>query len=292
MLFETRSYHIATKVRALTDKFKTGFTHLVPVLASLLFGVLCAFLIKTSQIELYQVTPFSEDAFGFFGSFGNAFYFVILVGVGATLLYLLLKRKNHKLITVITGIALTTAVFMLSTVYLFAFLSRFDIPYADSLILGTSLLVTALTDYTIFRSNSRFTIAIVLGTGGALGAFLGFTIPTMSTALILGFLAVYDTFAVYRGPVGKIARGGLDQLRGLSFSFKDLQMGLGDLTFYSMLSGHMLINFSYISCLASIAGILAGCVLSFKMLEKKGVFPGLPFPIILGLAAGFLTSLL
>jgi hypothetical protein len=68
-------------------------------------------------------------------------------------------------------------------------------------------------------------------------------------------------------------------------------MGLGDLTFYSMLSGHMLLNFGPISSLASIIGILAGCILSFIMLEKKGMFPGLPFPILFGLTAGLLVSL-
>jgi hypothetical protein len=33
------------------------------------------------------------------------------------------------------------------------------------------------------------------------------------------------------GPVGKIAESGLDQLSGLSYAFKDIQMGLGDLMF-------------------------------------------------------------
>jgi len=68
-------------------------------------------------------------------------------------------------------------------------------------------------------------------------------------------------------------------------------MGLGDLTFYSMLSGHMLINFGFISCLASIIGISLGCLVAFKMLERKGMFPGLPFPILFGLAAGLFVSL-
>lgn len=108
--------------------------------------------------------------------------------------------------------------------------------------------------------------------------------------LILIFLAFYDVFAVYRGPVGKIANIGLDQLRGLSLSFKEVQIGLGDFTFYSMLSGHMLLNYGYVPCLASIIGIAVGCVLSFKMLEKKGMFPGLPLPIFLGLAASFIAS--
>jgi len=275
----------------LSDKHRTQLVHLAPVLASLLFGLACAFLISTSSVELYQVAPFSEDTFGFFGSFGNAFYFAILAGVGASLIYILLKRSKKRLITFITGFALTSAAFMLSRVYLYAALSRFSIPYIDVLILVVSVLITAASDYLVFRSN-RYSNIVVLGMGGALGTFLGFSIPTASAILVLAVLAIYDTFAVYRGPVGKIAERGLDQLRGLSFSFRDVQMGLGDLTFYSMLSGHMLLTLGVVSCLASMAGILVGCAVSLRMAEKKGMFPGLPFPVFLGLAAGFAASLL
>jgi presenilin-like A22 family membrane protease len=240
-------------------------------------------------MESYAITPFPEDTFG---SLGNACYFVILVSVGASLLYLLLKRKNLKAINLITSLALTTAIFMLSLVYLFAAFARFAVPHVEALILILSLLITVLADLAIFRTRSRLYNLVILCLGGALGTFLGFSVPTLSTMWILGFLAIYDAFAVYHGPVGKIARSGLEQLRGLSFSFKDIQMGLGDLTFYSMLSGNMLINFGFVSCLASIMGILSGCLLSFKVLEKKGMFPGLPFPIFFGLAASILASLM
>ena len=83
-----------------------------------------------------------------------------------------------------------------------------------------------------------------------------------------------------------------DRLKGLSFSFKDIQMGLGDLVFYSMLSGSMLFNFGIVSYIVSIVGILFGAFLTFVMLEKKRIFPGLPFPVFLGLAGGLLTSLI
>jgi len=273
----------------LSSKFKTEIVHLAPVLSSMLFGVLCAYSILTSPIETVQITPFKE---GNVESLMNGLYFVILVGIGATILYLLLRRKSHRLITLITGFAMTTAIFMLSLIYLWTVIWRFEFPYSDLIILVPPFFITALADYAIFRKGNYSASLIVLGIGGALGAFLGFTIPTQSTVFILGFLAVYDIFAVYRGPVGKIAHSGLEQFRGLSFSFKDMQMGLGDLTFYSMLSGHMLIYFGYLSCVASVIGVLFGCFLSFKMLEKKGMFPGLPFPILFGLTAGFLASLL
>jgi presenilin-like A22 family membrane protease len=142
---------------------------------------------------------------------------------------------------------------------------------------------TVLADFIVFRTHSPAAGVVVLLIGGALGAFLGIMIPTISTILILGFLAVYDVFAVFRGPVGKIAQGGLEQLRGLSISFKDVQMGLGDLTFYAMLVSRVLASAGPIYCLGSTAGVLIGVFLAFKMLEKKGMFPGLPFSIVLGL---------
>ena len=273
----------------MTGKFKAGLIHLTPILVSLIFGILCAFLILTSTMEFYRVTPFPEDVFG---PFGNAFYFVILVGTGATVLYLLLKRKSHRLITLITGFALTTTVFMLSVVYLFAAFSRFAIPYMEALILISSLLITASVDLAIFRTHSGVYDLIILCLGGALGTFLGVSIPTFSAMLILGSLAIYDVFAVYRGPVGKIARSGLEQLRGLSFSFKDIQMGLGDLTFYSMLTSRVLFQSGLTFCFASSVGVLIGVFLAFKMLEKKGMFPGLPIPMALGLIPLIVSLLL
>jgi hypothetical protein len=292
MLHQNPSNHRQKRTRTLSGKFKTRLLYLAPIAASLVIGVLCVLLILSSSIPTYGITPFSEDTLGFFASFGNALYFVILVGLGATIIYILLKKKSHKLISLLTGFALTSALLLMSIIYLSAALSWFNIPYPEIIVLTTSILITALADYAIFKTHGKPASLIVLCIGGALGAFMGISIPTLSTVLILGFLAVYDTFAVYHGPVGKIARSGLDQLRGLSFSFEDIQMGLGDLTFYSMLSGHMLLVFGTIPCLASIIGILCGCLLSFRMLEKKEMFPGLPLPILLGLTAGFLASLL
>jgi presenilin-like A22 family membrane protease len=268
------------------EKFKAKTAHLIPVLASLLLGNFCALLLSMSPLELYQITPFSEGI----GSFGNALYFIFLVGIGASILYLLLKNKNMKVLSLVIGTSLTIAFFMLSVVYLDALFSRFTIPGMGIKILILSLCIAILGDLAVLKGNNATRTLVVLFLGGALGAFLGVSIPTLSTVLILSFLSVYDIFAVYYGPVGKIAHKGLEQLKGLGFSFKDVQMGLGDLTFYSMLSGHFLFNFGLVSGSTATLGILVGCFLAFKMLEKKSTFPGLPFPIFLGLIVGFLFT--
>lgn len=272
-------------MRGLAEGFRAGLIHLAPILASLLFGVLCAHILLASSAPVYSVAPFPEDGVG---SVGNALYFVVLVAAGAALLLLFFRRKSRRFIIVFTGFALSTAVFLLSMIYLSALSSFFNLSQLEVLI-SFSAFLTFFAVYIIFGTRSRVGDLIVLFLGGALGAFLGVSVQTMSAVLILCFLAVYDVVAVFRGPVGKIASIGLEHFRGLGFSFRDIQMGLGDLTFYSMLVGHMLFNFGLLPCLASVVGVLAGCFLAFKMLEKRGVFPGLPLPVFFGLALGFLA---
>jgi presenilin-like A22 family membrane protease len=271
----------------LTEKFNAQAVYLVPILASLLFGLGCASLLLPQSVSPINVTPFPENTAS--GPFGNAFYFVILIAVSATVFYFLLKRKNRRMITLLIAFALTTASLLLSVIYLSAIFS--SLPSLEILIIPLSIIVTVAFDLAIFRLGSKARNTAVICLGGALGVFLGVSIPLLSALLILGFLAIYDVVAVYYGPVGKIAHSGLDQLKGLSYSFKDIQMGLGDLVFYSMLSGSMLFKLGLVSCLVSLVGILVGSFLTFVMLEKKGIFPGLPFPILLGLVGGLLASL-
>ena len=280
--------HQQVRVNGMTEKFSAQLVYLVPVLASLLFGLACAYLLVAQPLPPVEVTPFHEGTPS--APLGNAFYFVILIAVSATVFYILLKRKSQKIIFALIAVALTTASLLLSIVYLSAVFSY--APDIDFLVLPLSIVVTVIFDLTIFKLGSKARNAAVVLLGGGLGVFFSAVIPFFSAVLILIFLAVYDVFAVYYGPVGKIAHSGLDQLQGLSFSFKDVQMGLGDLVFYSMLTGSILLNYdSLLPYFASLIGILIGSFLTLIMLEKKGIFPGLPFPIILGLAGGILTSL-
>jgi presenilin-like A22 family membrane protease len=277
------------KMKGMTEKFSAQLIYLVPVLASLLFGLACAYLLVAQPLPPVEVTPFHEGTPS--APLGNAFYFVILIGLSATIFYILLKRKSQKIIFALIAVALTTASLLLSIVYLSAVFAY--APELDFMVLPLSIFVTAIFDLAIFKLGSKARNATVVLLGGGLGVFFSAVIPFFSAVLILVFLAVYDVFAVYYGPVGKIAHSGLDQLQGLSFSFKDVQMGLGDLVFYSMLTGSILLNYnSLLPYFASLIGILAGSFLTLIMLEKKGIFPGLPFPIVLGLTGGILTSLL
>lgn len=274
------------------DKFKFQIIYLVPILASMLFGLFCAYLLVPQQSEAIPVTPIPETTPG--APFGNALYFVVLIAISATMFYFLIKRKSKNIIKGLIVVALTTASLLLSVVYLSAILVY--VPILDNLwvLIALSIALTVLFDLSIFRFGNNARNVAVVALGGALGIFFGFSIPLYSAVIILAFLAVYDVIAVYKGPVGKIAASGLDQLQGLSFSFKDIQMGLGDLVFYSMMMGVIFFSFlpNLLPTLMTIIGILAGSIITFFALEKKGIFPGLPFPILLGLAFGLTTGFL
>ena len=274
------------------DKFKFQIVYLLPILVSMLFGLGCAYLLVPQQSEAIPVTPIPESSP--FAPFGNALYFVVLLAIAATIFYFLIKRRSKNIIKALIVVALTTASLLLSLVYISALLFYFPSDYDFYILIVSTIVITTLFDLAIFRLGSNARNVAIVCVGGALGIFFGFSIPLFSAIAILAFLAVYDVIAVYKGPVGKIAQSGLDQLQGLSFSFKDIQMGLGDLVFYSMLIGTIFFSFlpDFRPTILAVVGILAGSVITFYMLEKKGIFPGLPFPIMLGLTLGLATGFL
>jgi len=288
----TQKQEVPTQSKPEEDKFKFQFVYLLPIMASMLFGLGCAYLLVPQQSGAIPVTPIPESTPG--APIGNALYFVVLLAVAATMFYFLIKRRSKNVIKALIVVALTTASLLLSLVYISALLSYFPSDYDFYILIASTIFITVLFDFAIFRLGSIARNVAVVCVGGALGIFFGFSIPLFSAIAILAFLAVYDVIAVYKGPVGKIAQSGLDQLQGLSFSFKDIQMGLGDLVFYSMLIGTLFFSFlpDYRPTVMAVVGILVGSVITFYMLEKKGIFPGLPFPIMLGLGLGLASGFL
>jgi len=273
-------------------KFKVNPVYLLPILASILVGLGCAWLLKPQQgpyvPELPPITPLPDNTIS--GPLINAIFFMTLVAISATMFYFLLKKNNVRIIKIVIFSIMTMASMLLSIIYLSTLLVSTNF-YSFPLIVGLSILITALFDLAIFKYTKAQSIAVIC-LGGAFGALFSLLLPLYSAIAILIVIAIYDIFAVYRGPVGKIAQNGIDQLSGLSYSFKDIQMGLGDLFFYTVLTCIMFFNFtSLLPTIMAIIGICVGSIITFFMLDKKGIFPGLPFPIAIGLIFGFITAL-
>jgi hypothetical protein len=228
---------------------------------------------------------------------------VFLVGFAfaATLALLWLIRHRRVLsfkALIFTAMALSGFILTLLTAGNFA--SNY-LPLDPALIAGAlaSVAVVAVIGYTIFVKNqpwlSNFVIAFV---GAEVGSFFAGTLspinsfPWMTLLLPLAF-AVYDIYAVFKGPLKHLigTAPGL-ALNGLSVKLGEFTLGLGDIVFYTMLPSVALLYVSYTrdfaagvyASLVTTLVIDAGVAATLYLLSRRRLLPGLPIPMLLGVA--------
>jgi presenilin-like A22 family membrane protease len=268
-----------------TTHFKATPGQIIPVLAALLLSGVLTYGLQASKAEIAAITIFPETPSG---ATLNASFFVVMMAVAATLIYLLVKYQKKRIVKyLITGAILFVAFFLLnwySELYATQLSPILDV-YGYGWI-GLTGIISALLLVGLNRGPQGIRILSITIIGSLTGTFLGASIPTMTAIVLLAALAVYDLVSVYRGPIGKIAEmADLEEFKGAVLTVGDLTIGMGDLVFYSMLTSNAMVNFGTLSYLGAFAGVLIGSYLGFKMLERREVFPGLPFAICIGLAA-------
>jgi len=255
----------------------------------LLAGVL-TYSLQASNAPIVPITIFPETTSGVTL---NAGIFVILMAAMGTVMYLFIKYGLKRIVRYLINLALFALVFFLFTWYgalysgiLPAALTASFWPWVV-----VSLIATIVLGLAIYKSKGLAHLAAIIIVGGMTGAFLGVSIPMLTAIVLLLALAAYDLFAVYKGPIGKMAKStDLEDFTGAVFTYGDLTVGMGDMVFYSMLASISMINFGLLPFLAAAVGVVVGAYLGFKMLEGRDMFPGLPFAVVLGLAAMYLTS--
>lgn len=273
----------------MSKEFKARPAHLIPeVFAVSLAGVL-TYALRVSNAPIEAITIFPETTGGITL---NASIFVVLMAATGTLMYVLMKFGLKSVVRYLITIAMLTLLFFLFTWY--------GSLYADVLpdfLTSTawtwplvSLLASIGLGLLIYKSKGPSHLAAIVLIGGMTGTFLGVSIPTLTAVALLVALAAYDLFAVYKGPIGKMAQStDLEEFTGAVFTYGDLTVGMGDMVFYSMLASNAMMNFGPIPFLAASTGVILGAYLGFKMLEGRDMFPGLPFAVILGLGFAYAT---
>jgi hypothetical protein len=269
--------------------FRVGISNIVPVILTLVVALGFASLLGASRVEVVLLALFVD---GGGEAVLNALLFVSAMAVVGLLVYVLVRRRAWRLLRLMTATSFTLVTLMLGYLYTSSFL---DVIGGDLGLLGyvPSLLATVFVVYFVFVSAGRARNPVLLVFGAGLGAFLGASVPAPTGFFLLVFLAIYDIFAVYKGPVGRIVvEADPDKIRGLSLVSRSVQIGLGDLVFYSMLVSEMVLSYGLGSGLLSMLGVTVGAYLGFRVLERRQVFPGLPLSIVCGLLLGFSGALL
>jgi len=276
----------------LNKEFNAKAMHILPEAWTLIMAGILAVMILESKVEVQVITQFPETPTG---ATMNMSLFVLMMALMASLMYLLVKYGLEKIFRAIFKVAIVLVLFVLLVWYLNAFSSFLRIPeaLAEMPVIVFSLVLASIMTYAINRTKGIPQLLSITFLGAMVGTFLGASIPTLTTIVLLLGLAGYDIFAVFKGPIGKIAeKTDLENLSGATLTFGDLTVGLGDLVFYSMLASHAMLSFGFLTYVMAFAGIIVGTYLGFKMLERRSTFPGLPFSLILGLVFMLLTVFL
>ena len=274
----------------MSNKFKAKPTQLVPETLSIALAGLLTYSLHATNASITPITIFPETTSGVTL---NAGIFVVLMAATGTMMYLFIKFGLKRIVKYLINLAMFALVFFLFTWYgtLYANILPTILTSTDWAWLLVSLLGSIALGFAIYKSKGYIHLAAIVIIGGMTGAFLGVSIPTLTAVVLLLALAAYDLFAVYKGPIGKMAAStDLEEFTGAVFTYGDLTVGMGDMVFYSMLASISMLNFGPLPFLAAGVGIIIGAYLGFKMLEGRDMFPGLPFAVVLGLVFMYATS--
>ena len=224
-----------------------------------------------------------------------------LVGlIGVVLLYWLTKRRRDFEIRVLVSlvVAPTSAILVIivsQTVLMV--IAKTVSSFMTSIIVLISLYVAVFSMVfivsNVFSSRLRSLIFIVYG--ALLGSFVSLLLPTVSLVVMLIVVSVFDLIILNTGWVVEIVRGfGESQSKSsrLSYIGEGVEIGMGELIFYSFLPAHVEAYYGNDLLIATLLMIGIGVILNLWALKKKGVVAGLPAPILLGLTPLIISLLL
>lgn len=266
------------------------------LLVSMIGACLLGIIVFLSGSRLYA-EPFSEAIGGFGAAIANAILFVILATVGAVFVIILLKYGRENLLRYILIGAFLFIGIVVIAYFGYMLLLVVEIDALLAVVILIAFISTASLAFIMVEPENRMKNAGLLIFGSGIGAFLGVVLPIWTSILLLIALSIYDYFSVKKGPIRKIVEltdDSPEKLGALAVSTGEWDIGLGDVAFYCMMTVLAVVNFGFLPTLFTVIGVIAGFRITLRLLEKRGLMPGLPIPVslgLLGLLIGFLLRL-
>ncbi|TFG26691.1 MAG: hypothetical protein EU532_09240 [Promethearchaeota archaeon] len=303
-----------------TYRISRKFYPLPIIIVVILAGLLAyaTYVLAGIQIEGGYV---SEEQYGATAGLINGIIFTAMAAISSFIIIFIVKRKGIDVLKYIFGIIFGFITFTLTVFFgqILLFLIFYNMPETELvittyyisnyiLLIGTGAL-TLLMIYKYFTSFSLLTKnIIVLYIGLLIGALFGVMMPLWTTLAILIGISCWDIFAVKskRGPIRNMIDLATkdkedyeltqeeieEKIKSgeIAYDTSKLEIGIGDLAFYSMLTSSALIITSniIIMILTSIA-IIIGTGITIQGLKRNKILPGLPISIFLGIGTMLLS---
>jgi|TARA_B100001964_G_C14189622_1_gene580386 hypothetical protein len=265
----TRSITLKTALPVISFTLLTQFLTLLLVLNYI-----------SGKISVPAYEPFGSSIPG---SIGNSLVMLVSVFFVTISLVWLVRKKMFKhiirfltIFIILTGIFLTS---LLSQILLPTLINAENISLISAILslnIGCIIGISALRpDNKIIGLISALILSVEVATYFAL-----FLRPPTAFILPVAF-AFYDIYAVFVGPLKTLISDGRLVLGPLVVRLGTLEIGLGDIVFYSFLPSIGLIIIGVNGALFAIVSTNIGLFITLLMLKKRKSFPGLPIPVIL-----------
>jgi hypothetical protein len=257
----------------------------------------------------------SESEYGVLGGILNGIIYTALAGISAFIIIFIIKKKGIGVLMYIFGFSFSLIGFFQTwffgqiILYLLFMNSAplFYLFYYEMIFLAAFF--TIIMVYLYFTSKSIKTKNfIVLYIGLLIGASMGVLMPLWTTLAILIGISCWDIFAVLykHGPIKQlidIASNPGEEVNNseqnieqkikngeYEYDTSKLEIGIGDLAFYSMLTSSALVqtNNLIVMILTAFATII-GTGITISGLRRNKILPGLPISIFLGIGTMLLS---
>lgn len=258
----------------------------------------------------------SESEYGAIGGIINGLIYTAIAALSGFIIIYIIKKKGIGALMYIFGIGFGIVIFFQTWFFgeVLLYLAFYNNPilfyiFDFELILFT-FVFTIFIIYKYFKSTSikikNFTVLYI---GLLIGASMGVLMPLWTTLAILIGISFWDLFAVLykRGPIKQLidivsepndTRNTIseeeinDKIESGEYTYdtSKLEIGIGDLAFYSMLTSNALVqtNNIIVMILTSVA-IIIGTGITIIGLKRNKILPGLPISIFLGIGTMLLS---
>ncbi|MEM4289062.1 MAG: hypothetical protein QXQ48_02170 [Nitrososphaerota archaeon] len=217
----------------------------------------------------------------------NTLTLLSLIAVAGFTLFLIF-RKFPKLVSLISVGAFWLVTFLTLLVHL-GYVGQLSLILPVGGILVVCLLVSTLLAFLVRRTSGLAALLAASITAAAGGTLIGYMIPLFTFIALTASLAVFDLIMVKKGYLSLLSheqyRERIHQLRGLVVEVGDINIGLGDLLFYTITVTTAFFRMALPSAIASNIAIITGYYLTLQLLKKWNTVPGLTIPLTLALAS-------
>jgi len=253
----------------------------------------------TSHMVVQVISPFG---LGPLGSLLVSASLVVGSLLAAFLMVLALRKGyiNYVVAGVLGAATFTLNYYIVS--YAFGYLSV--APLLTATVLAAFMVFYALRPLRFKGWLAVLANAVVLLNGAELGLFLAVSFQRMTIIFLAFVFSAYDFYSVFRGPISKmlgrptsrpgpgpeeaVERPERNLLGPMLVNFGEVEMGLGDITFYSMMPAAIFTEGMGLgAAIVEVLLIDVGIAATLALLRKVRPLPGLPIPLLLGLL-GFL----